>query len=373
MLSGPIILFAGGGTGGHIFPNIAVAERLSEQGIDSSQHHFLVSKRPLDAAILQEHGLNHTALHIEPPPRRLSAVWQRPGFVGAWFSSVGEARRCIEQTDAAVVVVTGGFVSAPVVVAARRAGVPVVLMNLDAPAGLANRLMARRATAVFSVSNSLNGQHIDVPLRRSAVGTEDTKVSRTRLGLDPDRLTLLVTGGSQGAETINQTMVELVAMDRVRTVFEGWQVLHLTGIAREEGVSDAYERAGVSTRAMPFCDRMGLAWSACDLAISRAGAGSVAEVWANATPTIFMPYPFHRDQHQKRNAARLEKLGGAVVIDDRVDPKLNASLLADKLVALMGDADRLEAMTRAMRENPPTDGAGIVAAWLIERCGAQTR
>lgn len=357
------ILFAGGGSGGHIYPGLAIAQRINELDA-ATTHHFLISQRPLDAQILNQHHMPYTALPIEPLPRGASGFVKLPRFGRRWFQSIKQVRHLIEQNQVMAIVALGGFVSGPAVVAGRRAGLPVALVNLDSPPGKANRWMARRATQVFTVTDGLQGHRIGLPLRRSPIGPADPAAARTQLGLDSSRPTLFVTGGSQGAQSINQMMAELMALPQARQALTHWQVLHLTGREENKSLIRAYAQAAVPAKVLPFCDQMGLAWSAATVAISRAGAGSVAEAWTNATPTIFLPYPHHKDQHQTHNAQPLVSIEAALLCRDLVEPTANAQKLAPLLVSLMNDTNRLHHMTQAMRAQPPRDGAQTIASWL---------
>src|SRR5690606_17293760 len=152
------------------------------------------------------------------------------------------------------------------------------------------------------------------PIRRAALASADAAECRRRLGLDPDRRTLLVTGASQGAESLNRFMATFA--ERRPEALRDWQVIHLAGPRQIGDLRSAYERAGVPAAVFEFLDAMGEAWGAADLALSRAGASSVAEAVANRVPTIFAPYPWHKDQHQKRNAEPLIDAGGAWLVDD---------------------------------------------------------
>jgi len=186
------------------------------------------------------------------------------------------------------------------------------------------------------------------------------------LGIEPEPNTLLITGGSQGAQSINQSILATLARDDVRRRFEDWQVLHITGPGKADAVRDAYEKLKLTARVLPYCDAMGCAWRAATLAVSRAGAGSVAEAWANAAPTVFLPYPFHRDDHQRRNAAPIVDAGGAMMLTDRVAPRVNADQLAPLLRQLADDSTKRDAMTRCLADTRPPDGAEVIADWLLE-------
>ena len=359
------ILFAGGGTGGHIFPNLAVLERLNERSVDVSAR-FLVSSRPLDAQILKHRKVPFATLPVKPLTWQ---PWRSPGWIGAWWASTHRVRRLMEESKVAAVVATGGFVSGPAVLVAQRAGVPVALMNLDAVPGIASRTLARRASVIFTVYEvgiSPPYTRIGVPLRRSAIGVACPQEARKTLGLEPSRQTLLIVGGSQGAASLNCLMPSLLRdFPDVREQLARWQLLHLAGSTRPiELLSKAYNHASVPALVLPFCDRMGLAWAAATLAVSRAGAGSVAEAWANGVPTIFFPYPHHKDQHQMHNAQPVVKIGGGLILEDCVDPDRNAAALAQPLVTLMADASRCQSIRMALRQTWPGDGAAAVADWL---------
>ena len=197
-------------------------------------------------------------------------------------------------------------------------------------------------------------------VRRDAMAPGDGAECRRMLGLDPDRPTVLVCGGSQGARSINLFMAAFV--DRHRDLLRPWQVIHQCGDKDEDDVRYAYEASSVPALVTPFLDPMGPAWGAADLAVSRAGAGSVGEAWANRVPTIFMPYPFHKDQHQKRNAAVLVEAGGAVVVEDRIEAGANAERAAgEALRRLLGDAGARAAMRTALAGLGTTNGAEQVA------------
>lgn len=366
--SPPTILFAGGGTGGHIFPSLAIAERLAEKKA-RSRPHFLVSNRPLDAQLLTKAGIPFTALPARPMSAR---PWHWPGFLRAWRSSVAQVHKLIDELNVGAVVTMGGFVSAPAVAAARKCQKPVLLVNLDAVPGRANRLMARRADEIFTVypfAHWPQAQTIGLPLRRSAVGPADKAEARRQLGLDPEREMLLVTGASQGAQSINRLMIELVSHAQPRKALRPWQVLHLSGQSDVEELKQAYAKAEIPARVETFCHAMGLAWSAATIAISRSGAGSVAEVWANAVPTIFLPYPYHKDQHQRLNAAPLAESGAAMLFADLIDPMANTRQLTGPLLALMGNAQQRYHMAESMRLRHPADGAEAIAQWLLRAVG----
>lgn len=370
-----VFLFAGGGTGGHIYPALAIAEHLLELD-PASRVRVLCSTREIDARILGEELLGGRAVEFTRIDARAfgaspRVLWR---LLTGWGASVRAARAAIRAAGSgAHVVAMGGFVAAPAAQAARAERVPLTLVNLDATPGKANRWIAGRAGRVFTAATIDNatgplpgGAWVLVPpiVRRAAMAPADTGECRRRLGLDPARPTLLVTGASLGARSINLGMTRYAAQKGTPLVRDGWQVVHQTGKEGVDEVREAYRAAGVRARVEAHFKEMGLAWGAADCAVSRAGAGSVAEAWANRVPTLFMPYPYHKDQHQRVNATPLVEAKGAMLMDDAIDPEANARALGVALPHLM-ERETREAMRAALGALGPCDGAERVARALL--------
>lgn len=369
------LLFAGGGTGGHLFPGLAIAERVRELD-PACRCVFVCSDRPLDARILTAAGVEFSASPARPlspsPPglARFALGWRR-----ARAHAAGLIARA--QGQDVRVVATGGFVAGPAVRAALSARVPVLLVNLDAVPGKANRWIAARGPDVVTAlpAEGYPAWEVVGPIvRRAALPSGDPPACRSRLGLDPGTRTLLVTGGSQGAGSIN-TMLAHLARTQPEIFFAGgpWQVIHQTGSqaapgapGSSEDLAEAYAGAGVRSLVRPFLEAMGDAWGAADAAVGRAGAGTVYEAWASRVPTLFLPYPWHRDEHQRRNALPLERAGGALIATDSKDGPANAqgppgAALSD----LLGDPARRTAMREALAALGQADGAGVIARRLV--------
>lgn len=365
----PCIVLAGGGTGGHISPGLAIAERIRE--LDSAAHVvFACSTRPIDAEMLGEAGAQFAAVPAESPslkPRRLLR------YLKSLRPSRMAVRSIFDQNDVSWVVSLGGFVTPPVVSEAVRRQVPVLLVNLDATPGRANRWVARRATETVSAVavpglTGFASAVIGMPIRRSAIAPGTPEGCREELGLDPGSPVLLVTGASQGAQTLNDLMQRLLA--ERREAFEHWQVLHLCGAAGEgvvQRLERGYREARVRAAVLPFIHRMGLAWGAAELAVSRAGANSVAEAHANHVPTVFVPYPWHADLHQRANAQPLVDAGGAALALDEIDPGRNMATVGAALLDLMGDAGKRMRMRRALQVHDGGDAARRIAMFVLGR------
>ncbi len=362
------IIFAGGGSGGHIHPGVAIAEQVRTIAPDTGIL-FICKDQPLDRAILDAGGWAHTGIDAAPfvkSPKGLFRLARR------WGGCIRAARLVIREcgSDDVRVVAMGGYVAAPVAQAARAEKKPVTLVNLDAAPGIANQWIARRAAHCFTAANvpsQFDWAPIAPIVRTAALADANQQECKRRLGVDPARPMLLVTGASQGARSINKLLIEMAG--ETPGVFQGWSVLHQVGAPAGDGddpdVAGAYEKAGIEAHVVETIERMGDAWGAADLAVSRSGAGSVGELWANAVPSVLLPFPYHRDQHQRLNAAPLAECGGAVIVTDEIDPARNLASAGSRLGALMADADERDRMREALRGLGPADGARRVAESLV--------
>lgn len=363
------IALAGGGTGGHIYPNLAVLEELERRlGPESISSMLLVSERPIDATIAAAESRRATPIPAAPvglSPKALAKL------VLGWGSAVRAARGAIQALRADVVLATGGFVSAPVMMAARAERVPLVLLNLDAVAGKANRWVGRKArirlTSADGPGVPRSWERVRPVVREAAMPRGTPSECRLRLGLAPERLTLLVTGGSQGARSINDLMLELAAQHP--GAFQNWQILHQCGDKGVEALAAGYSATGVQARCEQYLADMASAWGAADLAIARCGASSVAEIWAAGVPSVLLPYPYHRDEHQAANARPLVEVGGAIIERDRIRGAANMEGAGNTILRLLRDDAERDRMRESLASLGPTDGAQTVADRVLELIG----
>lgn len=382
----PHLVLVGGGTGGHLFPMLAVAERLADR-VPDLRVSALCSQRPIDASILSQARIAERPIEHHPVPAAPFSL--RPfaltRLMAGWGPSLRAARGIFATSPhgRVAVLTTSGFVAPPVIRAARTDRVPVLVMNLDAPPGKAMRWVARLATtrldATLTRAAGADWEPAPPIVRVAAIGlaagvNNDAALAtirrdtRAALGLDPDRSVLLVLGGSQGAKSIDAFLARWIATPEARAALEDWQILHQANADTQPLVERAYAEAGVPARVVNFLSDMGCVWSATDFAIARAGAGCVAEVWANRVPTVFMPYPFHKDQHQQRNAAPLVEAGLAIIATDRIRPEANLAAHAETLTTLLGDEDRRAGMRQAIAPQSIDNGVGraaeVLRGWL---------
>lgn len=360
-----VYLFAGGGTGGHLFPGLAVAHALRERDPDA-RIVFLTTTRDLDRKLLSPTGFEQITQVVQP---LASNPLRWPRFWWSWRTSVAAARRLIRRRKPRAVLGLGGYAAGPPVVAAKREGARAAILNPDAVPGRANRYLGRFASLVvtqFDVSAAhfpieANCQRWGCPIRATFATQPDVAQARAHFKLDPEKPTIVVTGASQGARTINEAL-PLVWGEFAKN-HPDWQILHLAGEADAHETRVAYARSGAPAAVLPFTHDMHLALGAADVVVSRAGASTLAELTALGKPSVLLPYPYHRDQHQRHNAQALVDAGAAIIVEDRKSGPVNAVRIREALMQL-GDSTRRAEMTVAAATLGQTNAAARVAAWM---------
>ena len=370
-MSGKYFFFAGGGTGGHIYPSIGVAERILEIEPEAKIH-FFCGSREIDTQVLAGTDFQYTQL----PAKGFSVQPARlVGFCRSFFESYRIVNAEIAEGKNAVVLGAGGYVAAPVCWAAYRMKIPVKILNVDILPGKANKIIANWADEVFlqfeETAKYFAGKKLEVtvtgcPLRKRFEGPEPEKV-REKLGLEVGKKVLVVTGASSGSERINKTICSVLG--KLEGFAGGWQIVHLAGKANYEQVRGGYEGAKIGYKVLDYFDDMADLLAAADLVVGRSGAVSVAEYAAAGVPSVCVPYPYHKDRHQYLNAEKLVGAGAAVVVDDLPNARERAGWLAETLVELMGNEGKLGQMREGCREIGRVDAGRKVAERLVEALG----
>jgi UDP-N-acetylglucosamine--N-acetylmuramyl-(pentapeptide) pyrophosphoryl-undecaprenol N-acetylglucosamine transferase len=367
------VLMAGGGTAGHTSPLLATADALRrlDPGIEVVA---LGTPRGLEVRVVPEAGYPLELVPPVPLPRSVSAdLFRVPGRLRA---AVRAALEVVDRVRPDVVVGFGGYVSVPAYLAARRRHLPLVVHEGNALPGIANKLGARMTSYVatsFPSTRIRHGRYLGMPIRRM-ISTLDRPARRAEgrasFGLDADRPTLLVTGGSQGARRLNTS----VSAARQAFADAGVQVLHVAGPQGESDVGDVTTRPGEPASVapdvppyvvVPFVDRMDLAYAAADLVVCRAGANTVTEVSSVGLPAVFVPLPIGNGE-QALNARPVVDAGGGLLVDDSA---LTAEWVAATLPDLARDADRLDRMSRAASGLIPRDADEKLARMVLEAAG----
>ncbi len=360
------VLFAGGGTGGHVYPALAIADALLRRE-PGARILFAGSGAGMEASIVPQAGVPFTGLAVRPPRSRAAPrVAVSVASIGA---SLVQAFAVVAQFRPNIVIATGGVAAVPTVLAAAVCNVPVVVLEGNAVPGRTNRWLARYSRAVAVSADEATawlpaGRAVvtGLPVRRD-VYAATREAGCAAFGLDPARKTVLAIGGSQGAVNLNRAVEEMV---RGLASRGDLQVLHQVGAgwggaSRDRG---GPEPGGeIRYRRVSYLERIGLAYACADLVVSRCGANALAEIAACGLPAILVPYPFAADDHQTRNAASLVAAGAAVLVPDA---ELTGQALASQIVSILDSPGRLAAMAAAARSRGRPDAAERVVALISQ-------
>ncbi|HJE52302.1 MAG TPA: undecaprenyldiphospho-muramoylpentapeptide beta-N-acetylglucosaminyltransferase [Tessaracoccus flavescens] len=349
------IVMAGGGTAGHTSPLIATAKAILERRPDA-EIVCIGTAKGLETRVIPEAGLELKLIDPVPLPRTINLDLVKLPYT--LTKSVLQARTILKDARADALVGFGGYVSIPAYLAARTMNVPVVVHEANKLAGIANKVgakFARYTATTFKETQLPGGKLIGMPMRRSITNPELTEQeARASFGLDPDRPTLLVSGGSQGARSINLAVE--AAMSSILT--EGIQILHVLG---PKNFTDQHvvvrHSSGAEYRPVPFVEDMAVAYTAATLMLGRAGAGTVMESAVSGLPVIFVPLPYGNGEQAKNAAELVAADAGVLVSDDQLTPDRLITIIRD----IFGTPGRLDAMSAACRGVYPTDAADVLA------------
>lgn len=348
------IIITGGGTGGHIYPALAIAKGIQGRWPEA-EILYLGTAQGLEADIVPKAGINFQEITVQGFARPFSWRTVRSGLIAV--RGICQAMHRLRQFKPDLVVGTGGYVCGPVVLAAFLQGVPTVIHEQNAMPGITNKLLARFADAVCvsfaeAIPHFANQKKIHLtglPVR-AEIGQAQRGLALTALGLKEERTTIVVTGGSRGARKINQAVVDALPEFIHRTDL---QFYHITGPKEFADTVAALRAKGIEAekldnlRVVPYLYGMENALAAADLIIGRAGASFLAEVMLRGIPAILVPYPFAAANHQFFNARALATKGAALVITDQ---ELTGEKLVGVLTALTAETSRRLAMAKAAKE-----------------------
>jgi UDP-N-acetylglucosamine--N-acetylmuramyl-(pentapeptide) pyrophosphoryl-undecaprenol N-acetylglucosamine transferase len=352
---------AAGGTGGHLFPGLAVGEVLLARGHAVM---LIVSEKEIDAVATA----GRADFRVEKVPG-VGLQGKTPlalaRFVFKFWAGLRRCRALFANFTPAAVLGMGGFTSFAPILAGRRRGVPTYVHDSNAIPGKANRLNARYCSAVLLGFEEC-AQHFPksqcivtgTPVRRSLAQKIDRAAAFVEFGLVPGRPTLLVMGGSQGAHGLNVAVADALPALKSKSV----QVIHLTGRQDEVLMREAYAQAGVPAFVAAFFHRMEFAYSVADLAIARSGAASLTELSHFALPSVLVPYPHAAEDHQTRNAQIFARAEAAVLLPER---DIHDGALAETLRGLLDDPARLAAMSTRCAALAPQGSAERIADLLL--------
>ena len=354
------LLIAGGGTGGHLFPGVAIAEELKARDPEA-QVRFVGTARGIEAKVLPELGWDLTL--IEVSGLKTVGAWGAVKGVFRLPKALWQARRAVKAFAPDAVIGVGGYASGPVLLMARLGGRPTAICEQNSIPGFTNKLLGRlvkRVFLAFTMSRRFfKAKKIVMsgnPVRRE-LAAKLLAAATVQHGDAPPAV--LVSGGSQGAVAVNDLASQaLIAIARTRPI----SIVHQTGTADEEKIRARYREAGVEADVRAFIKDMASEYARADLVVCRAGATTVAELAIAGKPAIFIPYPFAADNHQELNAREMADAGAAKMFRQR---ELTSEQLAAAITPLLDDADVRAEMGAKMRALAHPQAAATVVDWAV--------
>jgi UDP-N-acetylglucosamine--N-acetylmuramyl-(pentapeptide) pyrophosphoryl-undecaprenol N-acetylglucosamine transferase len=364
------VLIAGGGTGGHLFPGIALAEQIVAQG---GEVRFVGTERGIEARVVPEQGYGLELIEVSGIKGRgirglISGLLRLPR---AWLQS----RRIIRRFDPDVVVGVGGYASGPIVATAALMRRPTAILEQNSIPGITNRILAKLVRRVFATFPDARGHFparkvslLGNPIRAELI--ERLEQARVQAGgMQAHAPRLFVFGGSQGARAINSALVESAAA--LSEALPGLEIWHQTGAGELDRVREGYAAAGLEeprVRVVPFIKDMTEPYAWCDLVVCRAGATSLSELAAVGCPALLVPFPHATDDHQTHNAASLVAAGAAVMIAER---EIDSKRLVTEITGLLRDRDKLADMRIKMLAAAKPHAAADIHLALVDLSRAQ--
>jgi UDP-N-acetylglucosamine--N-acetylmuramyl-(pentapeptide) pyrophosphoryl-undecaprenol N-acetylglucosamine transferase len=355
------VLLAGGGTGGHVIPAIALAEELVSRGCTVS---FVGTRGRLEERLVPEAGFNIEYIKVRPLTGR-NVVHKALGLM-AVPAALLRAARLIRRARPDVVMGVGGYVAGPVVLAAALMRIPTALLEQNATLGLSNRLLARWVDRAFvsypellSAFPETVGMHTGNPVKADIVAASRNRSRQS----EEARIRVLVMGGSQGAKAIDErvpkALLDAGAQGKVR-------VLHQCGEHNEAEVTAAYETAGIDATVVPFISDTASVFSDTDLVISRSGATTISELTVMGLPAVLLPYPHHTDRQQEKNAAPMQRAGAAIVLNEQ---QTGVAEMAAAIESFIENRNKLEKAAIASSSLGRGNAAIAITDALIDLAG----
>lgn len=364
------VLIAGGGTGGHLFPGIALAEEILTRR-PGNEVLFVGTEQGLEATVIPREGYPIEFIRVNK--LKGAGLWRILKALATVPGAILQSMRILHRYQPDVVVGVGGYASGPVVLAAWLMRIPTAIQEQNALPGLTNRILGRFARVVFTAFDEAAGffprhkaQKLGNPIRRALLD------NFLRSKVSQERCTVLVFGGSQGAHTLNMRMLE--AMPHMADLRDQFCVVHQTGPADLEAVRRGYQASSIRAEVHDFIHDMSPAYARAEFAVCRAGASTLAELSVCKKPAILVPYPYAADNHQEVNARALVAAGAAVMIRE---PELTGERLAEEIRALMGNREALARMARASGRLGLPEAAreitDVCVQMMVGRWGAKGR
>ena len=356
------ILFAGGGTAGHLMPAINIAMEMQRQSKEFRAL-FVGKKQGIESGLVKKFGFECREIEVVAMKRSLKGILN---FILRWRIGIRQAAALIAEFKPVAIVGTGGYLAAPVVSSGSKAGIPIFLQEQNSLPGLATRTLAGKAKMIFTAYESASRylpadkcRLVGNPIRPGLL-ERYKKESLLKFNLSDSENALLVLGGSSGAHAVNEIMLGII---KDALIPKGWQLLWQTGEKDFKYISNEIIKLPFNGKVLAFIDDMPSAYAASDLILSRAGAMALSEITAVGIPSILIPFPHATGDHQTLNARELEKAGAAVVMsENEMTSKLRATL-----IHLMQDSELRRRMGSKAKELGKPQAAETIAKAILDR------
>ncbi|MEG0370787.1 MAG: undecaprenyldiphospho-muramoylpentapeptide beta-N-acetylglucosaminyltransferase [Clostridium sp.] len=343
------IIVSGGGTGGHIYPGVAIAKKIKEQN-NSAEILFIGSENGLEGKLVPKEGFNIKLIEVEGLNKKVSM--KTFTSIKKVFKGYSQANKIIKDFNPDIVIGTGGYVCGPVVLAAALKGIPTVIHEQNAIPGMTNKILSKfvkKIAVTFKESSkffpSSKVMYTGNPIRDQILKA-NRNISRDKLGFDKNKSLILAVGGSRGAKNLNNAVLDIVPEINKQNK----QLLFITGEGQYNQIIKEAEnrgyKVGENIKILPYLYEMENALAACDIIISRAGATILSEVTALAIPAILVPSPYVANNHQEINANALENVGAAIKIHEK---DLKSGVLSKQLFSLTSSSESLNQMKKASK------------------------
>ena len=361
------VLISGGGTGGHIFPALSIANEVRRRHPEADIL-FVGAEGRMEMERVPAAGYEIKGLPVAGFDRK--RLWRNVGVLLKLRKSLKKARRLVRDFKPDIAIGVGGYASGPMLKAAQRSGIPTLLQEQNSYAGVTNKLLAKKARRICVAYEGMErffpSDKIVMtgnPVRAEVLQARDAAKAREAFGLDAGRATVLIVGGSLGARTLNESM--RAGLDRLQSA--GVQLIWQTG----KVMADEWQKCGKGRKGLvvtPFIADMANAYAAADLVVSRAGAGAISEIELLGKPSVLVPSPNVAEDHQTKNARALESRGAAVLVTD-ADAR---ATLVDNIISLIEDSDRLKSMGSAAAAMAQRDSDTRIAQIALDLIDADS-
>ncbi len=367
------VVFSGGGTGGHLFPGIAVATELVRL-YPAMRITFVGRGSAFERGEVEKAGFEFKYIDAKPLPRR---PWHAVGFITNQVACAREASRFLKREQVSLVIGLGGYASVPVARCAASQGIPLVLMEQNRIPGRANRWLSSSASLVCSAFEVTVPWKCDCPVRVTGNPVRRGFIEAHGFCDAPEvacathQRRVVILGGSQGAQSLNEQVPR--ALYKVGRIARDWQIIHQSGQVQVDAVRTLYRKLGLTAQVHPFVHNLPAVLAATDLVISRAGGTTLAELAASATPALLIPYPHATNDHQRQNADLFVMAGAALLVDVRDASSRLDNRVAEVLRDLMDDRITRTNMSNAMRNLARPKAGNEIALAISALIGATAR